>query len=291
MPSNIQTRQFSSLRSTHKKAVKKSFAPMKALNYAQKNVDFKMNPWWVTGFTDGEGSFTVSLTRDNRLKSRWRVRPLFQISLHKKDSPLLEQIKNFLGVGRIYKLNNNAIIYKVYSEKELLVIQKHFEKFPLQSQKSADYELWSEVLNFVKNKEHLTMEGLRKILAIRASMNWGLTPELKAAFPSIIPVKRPGILGRKIPDSNWLAGFISAEGCFFINITNSVTYSIGFQVQLLFQITQHSRDELLMKILIVYFDCGNIYKRSYINKPVLLLLLRKKIREGKKYSFFYIIYI
>lgn len=74
-----------------------------------------MNLWWVTGFTDGEGSFTVSLTRDNRLKSRWIVRPLFQISLHKKDSPLLQQIKNFLGVGRIYKLNNNAIIYKVYS--------------------------------------------------------------------------------------------------------------------------------------------------------------------------------
>ena len=82
-------------------------------------------------------------------------------------------------------------------------------------------------------------------------------------FPDVIPVKRPIVLDKIVPDTNWLAGFISAEGCLFINITNSVTYSIGFQVQLLFQITQHSRDELLMKILIVYFDCGNIYKRSY----------------------------
>ena len=77
-------------------------------------------------------------------------------------------------------------------------------------------------------------------------------------------MNKPIVLDKIVPDPNWLAGFISAEECLFINITNSVTYSIGFQVQLLFQITQHSRDEPLMKILIVYFDCGNIYKRGEV---------------------------
>ena len=77
-------------------------------------------------------------------------------------------------------------------------------------------------------------------------------------------MNKPIVLDKIVPDPNWLAGFISAEECLFINITNSVTYSIGFKVQLLFQITQHSRDELLMKILIVYFDCGNIYKRGEV---------------------------
>jgi hypothetical protein len=39
-------------------------------------------------------------------------------------------------------------------------------------------------------KEHLTSEGLQKILAIKASINKGLSPELKAAFSNITPVKR-----------------------------------------------------------------------------------------------------
>ena len=46
------------------------------------------------------------------------------------------------------------------------------------------------------NKEHLTEEGLQKIVAIRASLNWGLTDKLTAAFPSIVPVRRPSNMRR-----------------------------------------------------------------------------------------------
>jgi len=39
-------------------------------------------------------------------------------------------------------------------------------------------------------------------------------------------------------------------------------YSLGFQVILVFQLTQHSRYEKLMRSLIEYFDCGNIRQRG-----------------------------
>ena len=45
-----------------------------------------------------------------------------------------------------------------------------------------------------------------------------------------------------------------------IIIKASKTHSLGMQVILKFQLTQHSRDEQLMKSLIKFFDCGNIYK-------------------------------
>jgi hypothetical protein len=47
----------------------------------------KLNPWFVTGFTDGEGSFGISIYIDNRIKGRigWAVKPSFQISLKSKD--------------------------------------------------------------------------------------------------------------------------------------------------------------------------------------------------------------
>jgi len=41
-----------------------------------------------------------------------------------------------------------------------------------------------------KKKEHLTIEGLHKIVAIRASMNRGLSDKLKSAFPNVVTVPR-----------------------------------------------------------------------------------------------------
>jgi hypothetical protein len=54
----------------------------------------------------------------------------------------------------------------------------------------------------IQNKEHLTMEGLCKIVAIKASMNNGLSDELKAAFQGITPVQRPNGLNCQIKDPN-----------------------------------------------------------------------------------------
>ena len=73
------------------------------------------------------------------------------------------------------------------------------------------------------NKEHLTPEGLRKIVALRTAMNWGLSEKLKVAFPDVVPVVRPLVDDTKIIDPNWLAGFTSAEGCFYIDIFKDKT--------------------------------------------------------------------
>jgi len=45
-------------------------------------------------------------------------------------------------------------------------------------------------------------------------------------------------------------------GCFLIEIYKSKTTKLGETVKLTFSISQHSRDEQLMKGLISYFGCG-----------------------------------
>ena len=45
-------------------------------------------------------------------------------------------------------------------------------------------------VDLIKNKEHLTEEGFRKIIAIRVSMNLGLSDKLKGNFSNIIPIPR-----------------------------------------------------------------------------------------------------
>jgi len=56
--------------------------------------EFELDPNFVTGFVDDEGCFTVTITRDPINKTGWRVKPAFEIGLHKKDLALLKLIQN-----------------------------------------------------------------------------------------------------------------------------------------------------------------------------------------------------
>ena len=219
-----------------------------------------LDPWFITGFSDGEASFYINTIKDKEFKIGWRIRLNFEIHIHKKDQVLLEEVQKFFAVGVIYKKQDNTISYIVNSIKNLSVIIKHFDKYLLHTKKRADFELWKKAFDLIQNKEHLTMEGLHKIVAIRATLNKGLTDELKSAFPSIIPANRPDFNQTSILDPNWLAGFTSAEGCFFIKTYKSESRTHGILISLVFQVTQHKRDDELLKTFIKYLDCGNVYK-------------------------------
>jgi hypothetical protein len=99
----------------------------------------------------------------------------------------LKDIKSYFGVGQINQKSNGTCVYYVRSFKEISVLLDHFDKYPLLTQKQADYLLFKSAFEIIKSKEHLTKEGFYKILSIRASMNKGLPPALKEAFPNITP--------------------------------------------------------------------------------------------------------
>ena len=40
------------------------------------------------------------------------------------------------------------------------------------------------------NKEHNNLEGLLKRVKLRASLNLGLSKDLKEAFPEVVPIKK-----------------------------------------------------------------------------------------------------
>ena len=51
--------------------------------YSTKKV--LLDYWWITGFTDGEGCFIVSITRNKNLNVGWEIRLFFKINLHERD--------------------------------------------------------------------------------------------------------------------------------------------------------------------------------------------------------------
>jgi hypothetical protein len=174
----------------------------------------------------------------------------------------LEQFQSFFCAGNIHKHGSEAYQFRVDSIKDLRVLINHFDRYPLITQKFADYELFKQAFHLILNKQHLTNEGLRKIVAIKASINKGLSVELQTAFPNIKPVKRPEVVNVLIPDPQWLAGFTSGEGCMLVRVKKSTTHRLGLGVELVFQMNQHTRDKLLILSLVKYLNCGVVFKHS-----------------------------
>ena len=113
--------------------------------------------------------------------------PTFDIHLHEKDLPLLEEIQRFLGgIGRLHRGQKNSVLYSVTSKKDLLVLLLHFEKYPLITEKLHDYLLFHRAFS-ITSQGPLDSEKLQELVNIRASLNRGLTPVLKEAFPLTIP--------------------------------------------------------------------------------------------------------
>lgn len=223
-----------------------------------------VNPGVWSGLIDGEGSFSITVDRNKTRKLGWGAQLKFQIGLHTKDLNLLYLLQQYLGgIGSIHLARNREIVnYSIDSIEDLNKLIIHLEKYPLLTQKAADFLLFKQVVKLVNNKAHLTVKGLNQIVNIKASMNLGLSDMLKSEFPEYTPVERPVINSDNvILDPYWISGFVSAEGNFDVRIP-STNSKLGYRVQLRFRITQHSRDLRLMEKIVEYFGSGNIYKYS-----------------------------
>jgi hypothetical protein len=146
-----------------------------------------LHPSYVTGFVDGEGSFSILALKRAQYKTGWNFIPVFTINLHSRETDLLKRIQSFFGgIGKITIIEkDNSAYFSVKSVKDLInVIIPHFEKYPLLTQKQADFELFKQIVILMHNKQHLNTKGLNKIISFKASLNKGLTTLLKNYFPN-----------------------------------------------------------------------------------------------------------
>lgn len=221
----------------------------------------RVNPHFVTGFCDAESCFNLIISKNPRHTLGWSVKLVFNLHLHSKDIEILYLIQRFFGVGNV-TLHGFAALYQAVKLSDLACIIEHFNNYPLKTKKYADFLLFKKAFDIVKNKEHLTEAGLRKLLSIRASLNKGLSERLNVAFPGIIPVVRPQVpkpnleLNKEV--KHWMAGFVSGEGCFFIKTSKSKTHKLGMSVGLNFIVVQNIRDGYLMESFVQFFGCGSL---------------------------------
>ncbi len=105
----------------------------------------KTTPWYVTGFTEGAGSFTFS-------RSGRQLLLVFAVRLPESNRPLLERLQRYFRAGRIYDAGPGCL-FRVNRPRELLRVVEHFDRYPLQGDKRAAYRIWREMV-FLRATHH-----------------------------------------------------------------------------------------------------------------------------------------
>ena len=133
-------------------------------------IDF---PSYVSGFFDGEGCFTVSISPRAALKVGWEVRPSVSVSQNEDRSQVLHQIMHYFGCGSIRRdTSDQTVKWEVRSLRQLRErVIPHFEGWPLLSAKQDDVELFVAVCDAMARREHLQPGGLIEIVTMARRMN------------------------------------------------------------------------------------------------------------------------
>ena len=97
----------------------------------------------------------------------------FRITQHTRDVKLMESLVDYFRCGKYYKRSEtslgNFVVVKLGDILENIV--PSLDEYPLQGTKALDCADFRKVCVLVKNKAHLTPEGLEEIRKIKSGIN------------------------------------------------------------------------------------------------------------------------
>jgi hypothetical protein len=128
---------------------------------------------YISGFVDGEGCFTVSISPRVKLAVGWEVRPSLSVSQNGDRAEVLQLIQAHLRCGSIRPdRSDKTLKWETRRLEDILRrVIPHFERYPLLSGKRLDFERFAIVCRSMAVGEHRTTTGLIGIVELAAHMN------------------------------------------------------------------------------------------------------------------------
>ncbi len=137
---------------------------------------------YISGYIDGEGCFTVSISPRPKLLVGWEVRPSLSVSQNGDRAEVLLLIQQHFGCGRIRPDRSDRTVK--WETRSLVPIRAavipHFRKYPLLSGKRRDFELFADICDRMARGDHLLRSGLLEIVRLVGGMN----PSGKRGYPT-----------------------------------------------------------------------------------------------------------
>jgi hypothetical protein len=128
---------------------------------------------YISGYVDGEGCFTVSISPRAKLLAGWEVRPSLSVSQNGDRAEVLHAIQAHFGCGSIRPdRSDRTLKWETRRLEDLLDrVVPHFESYPLLSGKRLDFERFAAVCRLMAAGAHRSRSGLIGIVELARAMN------------------------------------------------------------------------------------------------------------------------
>lgn len=136
-----------------------------------------LEPYYITGFTEADGCFYISLYQDKTSKAGIRITPIFYITQDISSQDVLYNIRHALcgktakaSSGKFIKrIKDNTLTYTVRGVIGCKEVLRHFDKYPLLGEKLKNYKIFKRIVNMLEVKKHLT--DMESIITLTYLMN------------------------------------------------------------------------------------------------------------------------
>lgn len=218
--------------------------------------NLELHPDFITGLTDAEGCFSISLNKDKRAKFKRNVSLKFRINMLNYEAELLHMVKSFFNCGTLLHSKDGFVCFVISDISSIKhKVIPHFLKYPLRGTKYLDFIAFRKAFQVIESKSHLLEKGLDELFKISKSMN------SYREFPISTYYSPPHTVKDNISfiplSGYYVNGFIAGDGCLSLDLKGR---NFG---KMSLHITQHLNNKLLLESIANYFACPLRVYRGY----------------------------
>ena len=132
---------------------------------------------YLSGFADGEGTFSVGVTRRPDLRFGYQLVPEFRVSQNGERASVLELFLLTLGCGQIRwndrgRSSDKTLVFVVRRRQHLVErVIPFFERNPLLSEKRRSFADFAYIVRSMGAGKHLTPLGFEQLVRLAHRVN------------------------------------------------------------------------------------------------------------------------
>lgn len=227
--------------------------------------NLKLKPWYVTGITDSEGTFSCYIK--NISIDKIVVSLEFKVAQKTHSSNILYGLKDYFSEGTIVIDNRISDTKKFHITSLSIILNKvipHFNSYPCLTSKYLNFKDWSDIANMLNQDYHKNLEGIKQIKKIAENMNSKRTFHSKYIHcMKYLNIHLKGVSaasGYLLPNE-WVQAFIDGEGTFYNYLSPSLK-DLESANKLIcdssLEVAQNSHDVAILLALKTFFEAGYI---------------------------------
>jgi hypothetical protein len=134
---------------------------LKKTFHKQKNLHY-----YLAGFVDGEGCFTISLKQEPTTRFGWAIDPEFKVVQKKDKAFVLKYLQHSLNCGKIQEKPGQPNLMEFVVKNRRQISEKvipFFKRYQLLV-KNDIFQQFAKIVELLNAKKHFTKDGFKEIL-------------------------------------------------------------------------------------------------------------------------------